>query len=116
MHELSIALSILEMAQEEAGRHGNVQVQGIHLKLGPLSGVVKEALVSAFDLAREGSPLANAQLKIEETPLLGHCPTCRTTNAIVSMQELCCTKCGTPTPEIVSGREMEVTALEIVDL
>ena len=113
MHELSIALSILEMAEEEAERHGSVQVQGIHLRLGPLSGVVKEALLSAFDLARESSPLNKAQLKIEETPLLGHCPTCGTTKTVISVQELCCTGCGTPTPQIVSGRELEVVALEL---
>ena len=43
MHELSIALSILDLAAEEAGRRGG-RVVAVHLKLGPLSGVVKEAL------------------------------------------------------------------------
>ena len=46
MHELSIAMSIVEMAEEEAAKHGGVQVTAIHLKLGALSGVVKEALLS----------------------------------------------------------------------
>ncbi len=113
MHELSIALSILDLAEEEAARRGGVQVHGIHLRLGPLSGVVKEALLSAYEVAREGSPLAEAQLVIEETPLLAHCPTCRTTKAVVSVQQLCCAECGTPTPQLLSGRELEVVALEI---
>lgn len=113
MHELSIALSILEVAQEEAERHGSAQVHAIHLRLGPLSGVAKEALLSAYELAREGSPLAGAELKIEETPLLGRCPNCDTTKAVVSMQELCCTECGTPIPQLESGRELEVVAMEI---
>ena len=59
MHELSIALSILDLAAEEAERHGG-RVAAVHLRLGPLAGVVKDALVSAYDLAREGTPLARA--------------------------------------------------------
>ncbi len=116
MHELSIALSILEVAQEEAERHGSVQVEGIHLRLGPLSGVVKEALLSAFELAREGSPLAAAELKIEETSLRGRCPSCETTQAVVSVQEICCATCGTPIPQLESGTELQVVALEIAPL
>jgi len=113
MHELSIALSILDLATEEAERRGGVQVIGIHLRLGPLSGVVKEALVSAFEIARASSLLPEAQLVIEETSIVAHCPTCQTARAVVSMQSLCCVECGTPTPSIVSGRELEVVALEI---
>jgi hydrogenase nickel incorporation protein HypA/HybF len=113
MHELSIALSILDLAAEEAARRGGVQVHGIHLRLGPLSGVVKEALLSAYEIARESFPLGDAQLVIEETPLLAHCPTCATTKPVVSPQLLCCAECGTPAPQLVSGRELEVVALEI---
>ena len=47
MHELSIAMSIIELAQEESERRG-VQVSAVHLKLGALSGVVKEALLGSF--------------------------------------------------------------------
>jgi hydrogenase nickel incorporation protein HypA/HybF len=113
MHELSIAMSILDMAAEEAKRHGAAHVTRIHLRLGPLSGVVKDALVSAYELAREGSALEDAQLIIEDVPVRASCPICRTTRAVASMQELFCAECGTPTPEVVSGRELEVFALEI---
>ncbi len=113
MHELSIALSILDVASEEAQRQGSVRVVGIHLKLGPLSGVVKEALVSAYELAREGSPFAETQLVIEEVPVLVHCPVCRTTRPVVSVQQLCCAECGTPSHDVVSGRDLQVVAMEI---
>jgi hydrogenase nickel incorporation protein HypA/HybF len=113
MHELSIALSILDMAAEEAARRDGVQVQGIHLRLGPLSGVVKEALLSAYEIAREGSALAAARLVIEETPLLANCPTCQGAKPLVSAQQQCCAECGTPAPDLISGRELEVVALEI---
>ena len=56
MHELSIAMSIVELAEEEAERRG-VQVNAVHLKLGALSGVVKEALLSSYEMACEDTPL-----------------------------------------------------------
>lgn len=79
MHELSIALSVIEVASEEARRQGGGKVCAVHLRLGLLSGVVEQALCSAFELARAGTALAEADLVIE----------------------------------IVSGREMEIVALEI---
>jgi len=113
MHELSIALSILDLATEEAQKHGSVRVLEIHLKLGRLSGVVKEALLSAYELARENTPLEEAQLIIEEVPVQVFCPACRATRAVVSVQQLCCADCGTPSAEVVSGRDLEVVAMEI---
>ena len=113
MHELSIALSILDLAAEEAGRQGGGRVAAVHLRLGPLSGVVKESLRSAYELAREASPWPAAELVIEEVPLVAYCPACAAEREPPSLQELCCPACGTPTPKIVRGRELEVTALEI---
>src|SRR5262245_36695001 len=113
MHELSIALSILDLAGAEAERQGGGRVVAVHLRLGPLAGVVKDALYSAYGLAREGTPLAAAELVIEETPLVAHCPACAAERTLPSPQLLCCPACGAPTPEVVSGRELEVVALEI---
>ena len=112
MHELSIALGIVDVATEEAERR-QTRVVAVHLRLGPLSGVVKEALVSAFGLAREGTALAAAELVVEEVPLVAYCPACAAECTLASVQELCCPACGTPTPEIRRGRELEVVALEI---
>jgi hydrogenase nickel incorporation protein HypA/HybF len=112
MHELSIALAVLDVAAEEAGRRGG-RVVAIHLKLGPLSGVVKEALVSAYDLAREGTPLGGTELVVEEVPVVAWCPACAANCTPPSVLEMCCPVCGTPTPEVVGGRDLEVVALEI---
>jgi hydrogenase nickel incorporation protein HypA/HybF len=113
MHELSIALSILDLAAEEAERQGSGRVVAIHLRLGPLSGVVQDALRSAYELAREGTPLATADLVIEAVPLVGYCPACAGPRNLASPQQLCCPDCGGLTAEIISGRELEVTALEV---
>jgi len=113
MHELSIALSILDMAQEEAERRGGVRVEAIHLKLGPLSGVVKEALLSAYDLARERTSLEYCRLVIEEIPILVYCEQCRDQRQVHSMQSFCCSECESPVSEILQGKELQVYALEL---
>ncbi|MEW5979376.1 MAG: hydrogenase maturation nickel metallochaperone HypA [Acidobacteriota bacterium] len=113
MHELSIALSIVEMASEEAEQRGGVRISAVHLKLGKLSGVVREALLSAYDLACEGTPLAGSRLVVDEVPVLAFCPSCETERPLVSMQAFRCCVCNAPTSQIVRGKEIEVVALEI---
>jgi hydrogenase nickel incorporation protein HypA/HybF len=112
MHELSIALSIIDVAVEQAEPHPG-RVVAIHLKLGPLSGVDGEALRLAYGLAREGGPLEQAELMIEEVPLVAYCDTCAVERTLTSPQLLCCPVCDRPTPRIINGRELEVVALEI---
>jgi hydrogenase nickel incorporation protein HypA/HybF len=112
MHELSIAMSIVEVAQEEAARR-NVQVCAVHLKLGPLSGVVKEALLSSYEMACFDTPLKNSRLVIEDVPIVVYCSKCKGERTLPSMQLFCCPECDTPTPDVVHGKELEVVALEV---
>ena len=113
MHELSIAMSIVEMAQEESEKRCGAQVKTVHLKLGALSGVVKEALLSAYEMAIEDTPLLGSRLIIEEVPVVVFCPRCQVQRPLHSVQLFCCAECGTPTSEIMQGKELEVVALEM---
>jgi hydrogenase nickel incorporation protein HypA/HybF len=115
MHELSIAMSILDIVAEESQRRGGAPIEAVHIKLGPLSGVVKQALVSAYELAREMSPQAGVRLIVEEVPVVAYCETCRSEQPIASIQELTCPQCGNFTPRVVRGRELEIVAMEIQD-
>lgn len=113
MHELSIALSIIEGAEEEAVRQGGGRVCAVHLRLGPLSGVLKEALLFSYELACEGTLLEGSTLVIEDVPLRIACSACGSERAPVSLQRLQCAQCGTPAAEILGGAELEVAALEL---
>jgi hydrogenase nickel incorporation protein HypA/HybF len=115
MHELSIAMSIVDLATEEAERHGGSQVTAIHLKLGALSGVVKEALLSSFEIACEDTPIKGSALVIEEVPILAFCPKCEVPKTLSSIQYFCCPECSTPIRELIQGREIELVAMEIQD-
>ncbi|WP_010587698.1 hydrogenase maturation nickel metallochaperone HypA/HybF [Schlesneria paludicola] len=113
MHELSLAMSILDIAGEESDRRGGAEIKSIYLKLGPLSGVIKQALISAFDLAREMSPFSKVELVVEEVPLRVRCHVCDTERELPCFQDLCCPECGTPCGDVVCGRELEIVAMEI---
>lgn len=113
MHELSIALSIIEGAEEELVRQGGGSVSSLHLRLGPLSGVVKEALLFSYELACQGTPLEGSQLIIEDVPLRIHCSRCCGERNPVSCQSLRCEDCGAPAAEVLHGAELELYALEL---
>ncbi len=106
-------MSIIELAQEESDRRGGVPVSVIYLKLGALSGVVKEALLGSFEMACEDTPLKGARLVVEDVPVLIYCQSCQAQRTISSVQLFCCAECGTPSANVVQGKELEVVALEI---
>jgi hydrogenase nickel incorporation protein HypA/HybF len=112
MHELSIAMSIVDMAQEEAERR-SVRVDAVHLELGVLSGVVKEALLFSYEVACGGTPLEGSRLVVKEVPIEVYCPACMVRKTLQSIQWFCCPDCGTQTPEVIHGKELTITALEL---
>jgi hydrogenase nickel incorporation protein HypA/HybF len=113
MHELSIAVSLIETACEEAARLGAPRVVALHLRLGRLSGVVREALEFSFDLAAADTPIAGARLQIEEIPITVLCPACGRERQLESAQHFHCPVCGAATPEVLRGRELELVAMEV---
>jgi len=112
MHELSIAMSIVEAAQEEAERRG-LQVSAVHLRLGALAGVVKDALLFSYEMACLDTPLQGSRLIVEEIPVAVFCPRCQARQTLSSVQSLACPECGGPTNDILQGKELEVFALEV---
>src|SRR5271170_6402857 len=114
MHELSIAMSILDIAQEEAERRG-VRIDAVYLELGPLSGVVAEALLFSYEMACSGTSLEGSRLVIKPVAVEVYCPACKTEKTVHTMQWFCCPECGAPTPDVIHGRELVITALEVRD-
>jgi hydrogenase nickel incorporation protein HypA/HybF len=114
MHELSIALSIVEGAEEEAARCGAAGVSSVHLRLGMLAGVVKEALLFAYEQACEGTLLEGSRLVIEDVPVLIQCPGCNEARSPHSPWRLECATCDTPATGIAQGRDLQIFAMEVV--
>jgi hydrogenase nickel incorporation protein HypA/HybF len=112
MHELSIAMGIVEAAQDEAQKR-NVRVSAVHLRLGALSSVVKDALLFSYEVACQDTSLQGSRLIVEDVPVVVFCPQCQKDQALESVQSFSCPVCGAPTMNIVRGKELEVYALEV---
>jgi hydrogenase nickel incorporation protein HypA/HybF len=113
MHELSIALSIVDGVLEEAEHRGLSQVQAVHLRVGALSGVDKDALRFAYPMACEGTPLQGSSLEITDVDVLIYCAACVAERKPRALDDICCSDCGTPSGQIVRGAELEITGVEV---
>ena len=112
MHELSIAMSIVETCTEEAGKAGGTSVSSVEVEIGKLSGVIPEALEFSWDVAIKDSLLENARLKINEIAAKGRCLDC---GQEFEMDDTfsSCPSCGGYGNEILQGQELKIRALTI---
>ena len=115
MHELSIALDLIDAASAEIARLGPVHVIAVRLRVGPLAGVVKEALLFSFEVAATGTPLDGVRLKIDDVPVSVWCDTCDAERELLDLTRRRCPTCHSPTPQLVRGNELELLGLEIED-
>jgi len=108
-------LSLVDAACEEMTRLGAIRVNSVHLRLGPLSGVVKDALLFSFEAATVGTPLQGARLEIQDVPVTVWCVVCSAERALASITKRRCPVCDTLTPDVLRGEELELIGLEVVD-
>jgi len=112
MHELSIAQSIIEIAEAKAREENSWCIQTIKIRLGEFTTVVREALEFAFEVARRETLAENARLEIESVPMVVRCVTCGSVTDPVGEVCLICPQCGLPL-EVVSGEELQVEYIEV---
>jgi len=111
LHELSIAQSLLGIVLDEAQRHGVNKVTKVVVRIGALAGVVPSSLSFSFDLIKEGTKAAEAELVIEQEPAQGVCHAC---GAEIDMSSLVdqCPSCTSKDIEFLGGQELFVDHIE----
>ena len=114
MHELSIALSIVDGALEELQRRGAPQATAVHVRVGRLSGVDKDALLFSYGVACQDTELARSHLVIEDVDVVIFCPACGAERQTRSFPALTCGECGSLAERVVHGEELEITGMEVV--
>ena len=113
MHELSIAVDLIDAASTELERLGCARVIAVHLTLGPLSGVVKEALAFSFDAAAAGTRLEGARLQITDVTVAVWCDACNAERDLLDLTRRRCPVCHAPAPRATRGDELQLVGLEI---
>ncbi len=114
MHELSIAHAVVVEVESAARAHGAARVIGVTLEVGRLSGVVPGALTFGFEIAADGTLCEGAVLSVRQMPVVVWCPVGDHT---VELSEMVfrCPEHDCPTPEVLSGRQLEIASFEIGD-
>jgi hydrogenase nickel incorporation protein HypA/HybF len=112
VHELSIAESIVAVAERHAAGRPVVKVE---LLVGHLRQVVPSALEFAFQLVSQGTVLDGAELAIEDVPARGLCRACRT-ETTMSGFPFACSACGGLDLEVLAGEELLVDSLELEEM
>lgn len=67
MHEARLCLSLIDLGETRLAEAGAERILALRLEVGSLSGVVAEALASAFPICAEGTRAEGAELRIERT-------------------------------------------------
>ena len=111
VHEMSIAQSLLTIILDESAKHSITQVRQVNLQVGAMAAIVPESLSFCFELLARETLAEGATLAIEEIPVVARCRDCDL-NYQVENQVFLCPRCGMPSLELISGRELSVVSIE----
>ena len=113
MHELSIAIEILDIVGREAAKHGAAVVRRVNLRVGDLSGVETESLSFSFDAVKGDKDLTRESiLVIECLPVRIRCNPCAE-EFQGSGHRVICPRCQGFDTELLQGEELEIADIEI---
>ncbi|MDP3313656.1 hydrogenase maturation nickel metallochaperone HypA [Lutibacter sp.] len=113
MHELSIALGIVKIAEDETKKANAKQVIKIELEIGTLAGVEFESLNFVWNSAIKDTVLEFAKKEIDIIKGIGKCIDCDTEFDMDNIYD-CCPKCGSNFKGILKGKELRVKTLEVI--
>ncbi len=115
MHEMGIALQIIEIAAASIPESEiPVKVEKVNLKVGKLAAIVPDSLRFCFEIAAKDSLLAGAALHIEEIPVRARCKDCDV-EWTIHEPVFKCQQCSSGQLDIISGRELNIESIEIAD-
>ncbi|MEX0680939.1 MAG: hydrogenase maturation nickel metallochaperone HypA [Balneolales bacterium] len=113
MHELSIAIRIVDIAVQEATDAGAQAVTDLDVEVGSLSGVVIEALDFAMQEAVRNTILEHARVNIIKIMARARCKQCHNEFETDDWFDLC-PHCQSVDLEILQGRKLQVKSLKVI--
>lgn len=112
MHELSIAMSILEAAQRETARREGAELRKVAVRVGELAGVDPEALRFSFQAITQETDFQKVELELDYIARTNRCADCAT-EFMVKNGDFVCPRCGSSDTSFLSGDELEIAYLEL---
>jgi hydrogenase nickel incorporation protein HypA/HybF len=114
MHELSIVLSIVDTAEEQARIHHAKAIERVDLEIGNLAGVDEHALEFAWEVGVKNTVLENANYKIHKVKAWAKCSNC---DCEFEMKDIFdpCPLCGEHLIKILRGKEMKIQSITLLN-
>ncbi len=113
MHELSIAIQITEIIEEEAKNAGAASVLQVQLEIGELSGVEMEALEMAMQEAVRGTIISTAELVYHLISARAVCESCCNEFDPIDVFKIC-PFCNSLHTSLLKGKELKIRSIEVV--
>ncbi len=107
MHEISIAGAVLEQVLSLPDVGPGTRVTRVVVRVGALSGVDPDAFAFAFEVAREGTAAACAELVVDCRPAKAQCAACGAVGDVMSCLEPCA-RCGSAEVSFSGGRDLVI--------
>jgi hydrogenase nickel incorporation protein HypA/HybF len=113
MHELSIAMGIVKIAEDETAKVKEKTVTKIELEIGQLAGIEIDSLNFVWESAVKDTVLEHAKKEIIVIPGRAKCADCNTEFYLENIYDSC-PKCNSNFKGIIQGKELRVKALEVI--
>lgn len=113
MHELSVVLGIVRIAEEETKKAGANSVEAIDLEIGTLAGIEFDSLEFVWPSAVKDSVLEHAEKNVYIIQAKARCLDCNHEFDIQKYYDSC-PICRSSLKGIVQGKELRVKALEVI--
>jgi len=113
MHEASIAISLIETVSALCQKEGYNSIESVRLKVGKAAGILPDALLFAFDVAKAGTLASQAELVIDYIPLGGFCRECGSQFESQERYIFACPDCKSSAIKITRGDEMQIIDMEV---
>jgi hydrogenase nickel incorporation protein HypA/HybF len=113
MHEASIAISLIKTVSDLCQQEGYNSIESVRIKVGKAAGILPDALLFAFDMAKAGTLASQAELIIEYIPLGGFCRECGSEFESEERYIFSCPDCKSNTIKITRGDELQIVDMEV---
>jgi hydrogenase nickel incorporation protein HypA/HybF len=112
MHELSLAESVIALAEKAAAEAGAARILRIRLALGEMAHVDPDTLIYCCGLVAREGPAAAADYVVDRIAAEGWCANCLKT-VKPDAAGRCCPLCGGSALELRAGDEMRIIDIAV---
>lgn len=113
MHELSLAMNIVKIVEQQAEIAGAREVKSIKLKIGDCSGVDRNSFDFSWPFAVKNTILEKAHRTMQREQAVAICFQCNH-EFCLSKVYIPCPSCGSYYHNLTCGKDIKIVSMEII--